>query len=114
MTKKKKYFNRGSSNLSRMANKKVDPKTLAKIYYKTEMVKKNNEIIWRAVEMPSKIVLKESFFEEDVKKVVKFQNEHKTFSIFGFPPFFDCRDELEKKTNKGNSNYNYSNNKGRR
>jgi hypothetical protein len=112
--KNKKHSNRGSSKLSRMANKKVDPKTLTKIYDKTEMVKKNNEIIWRAVEMPSKIVLKESFFEEDVKKVVKFQNNHNTFGIFGFPPFFDCRDELEKELDKGRSNYNYSNNKGRR
>ena len=52
------------------------------IYYKTEMVKVKNEILWRAVEMPSKLVLKESFFEEDVKKIVKFQNKNKTFGIF--------------------------------
>jgi len=84
------------------------------IYYKTEMVKVKNEILWRAVEMPSKLVLKESFFEEDVKEIVKFQNNHRTFGIFGFPPFFDCRDELEKKLDNGRSNYNYSNNKGRR
>jgi len=76
------------------------------IYYKTEMVKINNEILWRAVEMPSKLVLKESFFEEDVKKVVKFQNQHKTFGVFGFPPFFDCRGEKEKLLDKGRSNYN--------
>jgi tRNA1(Val) A37 N6-methylase TrmN6 len=76
------------------------------IYYKTEMVKIDNKIIWRAVEMPSKLVLKESFFEEDVKKVVKFQNKHKTFSVFGFPPFFDCRTEQEKISDKGKSNYN--------
>jgi len=76
------------------------------IYYKTEMVKINNEILWRAVEMPSKLVLKESFFEEDVKKVVKFQNQHKTFGVFGFPPFFDCRGEKEKLLDKGKSNYN--------
>jgi len=66
------------------------------IYYKTEMVKKNNEIIWRAVERPSGIVIKESFFEEDVKSVVKFQNKNKTFGVFGFPKFFDLRDEKEK------------------
>ena len=28
------------------------------IYYKTEMVKVKDEILWRAVEMPSKLVLK--------------------------------------------------------
>ena len=58
------------------------------IYYKTEMVKIDNKIIWRAVEMPSKLVLKESFFEEDVKKVVKFQNKHKTFMFFSIFIFF--------------------------
>ena len=76
------------------------------IYYKTEMVKKKNDIIWRCVEMPSKLVLKESFFEEDVKKLTKFQNSNKTFGIFGFPPFFDCRNDEEKVTDKGKTNYN--------
>ena len=75
------------------------------IYYKTEMVKVKNEILWRAVEMPSKLVLKESFFEEDVKKIVKFQNKNKTFGVFGFPPFFDCRDEKERLLDKGKSKY---------
>ena len=76
------------------------------IYYKTEMVKIKDEIIWRAVEMPSKLVLKESFFEEDIKTVVKFQNKNKTFGVFGFPPFFDCRGEKEKLLDNGKSNYN--------
>ena len=76
------------------------------IYYKTEMVKVKGEILWRAIEMPSKLVLKESFFEEDVKELVKFQNKNKTFGIFGFPPFFDCRGEKEKILDKGKSNYN--------
>ena len=60
------------------------------------MVKIDNKIIWRAVEMPSKLVLKESFFEEDVKDIVKFQNKNKTFGIFGFPKFFDVRTDKEK------------------
>ena len=76
------------------------------IYYKTEMIKKGKNILWRAVEMPSKLVLKESFFEEDVKPVVKFQNKYKTFGIFGFPPFFDCRDDKEKFVDQGKSRYN--------
>ena len=75
------------------------------IYYKTEMVKVKNEIMWRAVEMPSKLVIKESFFEEDVKKVVKFQNKNKTFGIFGFPTFFDLRSEKERILDKGKTNY---------
>ena len=69
------------------------------------MVKVKNEILWRAVEMPSKLVLKESFFEEDVKKVVKFQNKHKTFGIFGFPTFFDQRTEKERLADRGQSSY---------
>ena len=47
------------------------------IYYKTEMVKIKDDILWRCVEMPSKLVLKESFFEEDVKQLTKFQVKFK-------------------------------------
>jgi hypothetical protein len=77
------------------------------IYYKTEMVKVKNKILWRAVEMPSKLVLKESFFEEDVKKLVKFQNQHKTFGVFGFPTFFDIRESKERLLDNGKSSYNH-------
>ena len=77
------------------------------IYYKTEMVKSKGEIIWRCVEMPSKLVLKESFFEEDVKKLVKFQNQHKTFGVFGFPTFFDIRESKEQLLDNGKSSYNH-------
>ena len=75
------------------------------IYYKTEMVKVKNKILWRAVEMPSKLVLKESFFEEDAKKLVKFQNQNKTFGKFGFPKFFDVRTIDERRKDKGKSDY---------
>ena len=75
------------------------------IYYKTEMVKVKNEILWRAVEMPSKLVLKESFFEDDIKPIVKFQNKNKTFGIFGFPTFFDQRTEKERLADRGKSSY---------
>ena len=85
--------------------KKQVRKRKPSIYYKTEMVKKDSKIIWRCVEMPSKLVLKESFFEEDVKHLTKFQNKNKTFGIFGFPPFFDCRDEKERLLDKGKSKY---------
>ena len=85
--------------------KKQVRKRKPSIYYKTEMVKKASKILWRAVEMPSKVVLKESFFEEDVKSIVKFQNKHKPWGIFGFPPFFDCRDEKERLLDKGKSKY---------
>ena len=85
--------------------KKQVRKRKPSIYYKTEMVKKASKILWRAVEMPSKVVLKESFFEEDVKSIVKFQNKNKTFGVFGFTPFFDCRDEKERLLDKGKSKY---------
>ena len=85
--------------------KKQVRKRKPSIYYKTEMVKKASKILCRAVEMPSKVVLKESFFEEDVKSIVKFQNKNKTFGVFGFPPFFDCRDEKERLLDKGKSKY---------
>ena len=85
--------------------KKQVRKRSPSIYYKTEMVKKGKSILWRAVEMPSKLVLKESFFEEDVKSIVKFQNKHKPWGICGFPPFFDCRDEKERLLDKGKSKY---------
>ena len=55
------------------------------IYYKTEMIKKGKNILWRAVEMPSKLVLKESFFEEDIKPIVKFQNKN---SIWEFEKIY--------------------------
>ena len=78
-----------------MVKKKVAQKKQPSIYYVAEMLKKGGEIIWRAVERPSGIVIKESFFEEDVKRVTKFQNKNKTFGRFGFPKFFDCRSDSE-------------------
>ena len=78
------------------------------IYYKTEMVKVKNEILWRAVEMPSKLVLKESFFEEDVKKVpgldllrltlkrllsFKTKTRHLAYLVF---PLSLIRDQIKK------------------
>ena len=77
------------------------------IYYKAVMIKSGSQIVWRAVEMPSKLVLDESFFEEDVKRMVKFQNKNKTFGRFGFPKFFDKRTIEERKSDPGRSSYNY-------
>ena len=77
------------------------------IYYKAVMIKSGSQIVWRAVEMPSKLVLDESFFEEDVKKLVKFQNKNKTFGRYGIPKFFDRRTIEERKSDPGRSSYNY-------
>ena len=38
--------------------------------------------------------------------VAQLRFKNKTFGIFGFPPFFDCRSEKEKLSDKGKSNYN--------
>ena len=50
--------------------KKQVRKRKPSIYYKTEMVKLKGEIIWRCVEMPSKLVLQESFFEEKFRTYI--------------------------------------------
>ena len=80
-----------------MRKRKVKTKrtTTKSVYYKSAMVNKNGKILWRAVEMPSGIVL-----EEDVKKVVKFQNKNKTFGRFGFPSCFDLRSDDEINNSK--------------
>ena len=77
------------------------------IYYKAVMIKSDRQIIWRAVEMPSKLVVEESFFEEDVKRIVKFQNKNMTFGRYGYPKFFDKRTIEERKSDVGRSCYNY-------
>ena len=67
--------------------KKINYPTL---YYKAEMVKKRGKILWQALEMPTKSIIIESFFEEDIKKVVKFQNKHKVWQSNGGIPHFLC------------------------
>jgi hypothetical protein len=54
------------------------------------MVKKRGKILWQALEMPTKSIIIESFFEEDVKKLVKFQNKHKVWQDNGGIPKFLC------------------------
>ena len=67
--------------------KKINHPTL---YYKAEMIKKHGKILWQALEMPTKSIIIESFFEEDVKKLVKFQNKHKVWQVNGGIPKFLC------------------------
>jgi len=64
--------------------------TKINLYYKAEMVKKGKKILWQAVEMPTKSIIIESFFEEDVKKLVKFQNKHKVWEASGGIVSFLC------------------------
>ena len=67
--------------------KKINHSTL---YYKAEMIKKHGKILWQALEMPTKSIIIESFFEEDVKKLVKFQNKNKVWQVNGGIPKFLC------------------------
>ena len=67
--------------------KKINHPTL---YYKAEMIKKRGQILWQALEMPTKSIIIESFFEEDVKKLVKFQNKNKVWQVNGGIPKFLC------------------------
>ena len=64
--------------------------TKTKLYYKAEMKKVKGKIMWQAVEMPTKSIIIESFFEEDVKKLVKFQNKHKVWEASGGIVSFLC------------------------
>ena len=54
------------------------------------MKKVKGKIMWQAVEMPTKSIIIESFFEEDVKKLVKFQNKHKVWEASGGIVSFLC------------------------
>ena len=71
--------------------------TKTKLYYKAEMVKTKGKIMWQAIEMPTKSVIIESFFEEDIKKLVKFQNKHKVWEASGGIPHFLCQQFGPKK-----------------
>jgi hypothetical protein len=54
------------------------------------MVKSNNKIMWQAIERPTGTIIRQSFFEEDVEKLVKFQNTHRQWQQNGGIPKFLC------------------------
>jgi len=58
-------------------------------YYKS-MVKIDNKIYWRAIERPTKKIIKQSFFEEDIDKLVRFHNKHRQWQLNGGIPKFLC------------------------
>jgi hypothetical protein len=58
--------------------------------YEKKMVKKGRSIFWQAIEQPTKTIIKQSFFEEDIEKIVNFQNEHKQWQRNGGIPKFLC------------------------
>ena len=64
-----------------------------KLEYKTNMIKKKGEIIWQVIELPTKSIILESFFEEDCQQVVDFQNKHLVWKYNGGIPAFLCVDK---------------------
>ena len=60
--------------------KKQVRKRKPSIYYKTEMVKKASKILWRAVEMPSKLV----FLKKMLNQLLSFKTKirHLVYLVF--------------------------------
>jgi hypothetical protein len=60
------------------------------LFYEKKMVKKSKSIFWQAIEYPTKTIIKQSFFEEDIEDLVNFQNEHRQWQRNGGIPKFLC------------------------
>ena len=58
--------------------------------YEKKMVKKGRSIFWQAVEQPTGTIVKQSFFEEDIEDLVKFQNTNRQWQRNGGIPKFLC------------------------
>jgi hypothetical protein len=62
----------------------------SQLSYEKKMVKSNNKIMWQAVEQPTGTIIRQSFFEEDIENLVKFQNTHRQWQSNGGIPKFLC------------------------
>jgi len=62
----------------------------SQLSYEKMMVKINNKIMWQAIERPTGTIVRQSFFEEDVEKIVKFHNTHRQWQQNGGIPKFLC------------------------
>lgn len=58
--------------------------------YEKKMVKKGRNIFWQAIEKPTGTIIRQSFFEEDIEELVKFQNENRQWQRNGGIPKFLC------------------------
>jgi len=58
--------------------------------YEKKMIKKEKSILWQAIEQPTGTIIRQSFFEEDVDNLVKFQNENRQWQRNGGIPKFLC------------------------
>jgi hypothetical protein len=69
------------------------PATSIVYRYSKKMIKKNGKIYWQAIEKPTKTILKTSFFEEDIDKLIKFQNKNQIWKDSGGVPKFLCEQQ---------------------
>jgi len=58
--------------------------------YEKKMIKRKNNIYWQAIEQPTGTIITQSFFEEDIEDLVKFQNTHRQWQPNGGIPKFLC------------------------
>lgn len=61
--------------------------------YTKKMIKKRGRIYWQAIEKPTKTILMTSFFEEDIDKLIKFQNKNQIWKDSGGIPKFLCEQQ---------------------
>jgi hypothetical protein len=58
--------------------------------YEKKLIKKKGHIYWQAIERPTGTIIRQSFFEEDIENLVKFQNTHRQWQLNGGIPKFLC------------------------
>lgn len=61
--------------------------------YVKKMIKKKGKIYWQAIEKPTNTIIRTSFFEEDIRKLVKFQNKNQIWKDSGGIPKFLCEQQ---------------------
>lgn len=64
------------------------------LFYEKKMIKKGKNILWQAIERPTNTIIKQSFFEEDIEKLVDFHNKYRVWQLNGGIPSFLC-DKIE-------------------
>jgi aromatic ring-opening dioxygenase catalytic subunit (LigB family) len=61
-----------------------------KLHYIKSMVKKKGKIYWRVTEKPTNVIVKDCFFEQDARTLVRFQNKNRVWENNGGIPHFLC------------------------
>ena len=63
---------------------------LQDLFSKVGIVKKKGKIYWRVTEKPTNVIVKDFFFEQDARALVRFQNKHRVWEPNGGIPHFLC------------------------